>query len=151
MQSHGRWSAYLRYVFLERLADSASVSASAAHVNKSVRSAYRLRESDPEFAKAWDEALNIALDDLEQVLVQRAKNGVTQPHVVRGKEVGMTTTYSDALAMFILRAKRPEVYGQARGTKAAKDTLRKGQEDPLGQLEAKLQAMGERLEGKKEG
>lgn len=149
MQSHGRWSAYLRYVFLERLADSASVSASAAHVNKSVRSAYRLRESDPEFAKAWDEALNIALDDLEQVLVQRAKNGVTQPHVVRGKEVGMTTTYSDALAMFILRAKRPEVYGNAHNIKSTKKAVLKRDGDPLGNLEAKLEAMAERLGEKK--
>src|SRR3546814_12055870 len=57
--------------------------------------------------------MNQALDDLEAVLLERAAHGVEKPVFYGGKPCGTVRQYSDTLAMFILRAKRPNTYGRA--------------------------------------
>src|SRR3546814_7353658 len=57
--------------------------------------------------------MNQALDDLEAVLLERAAHGVEKPVFYGGKPCGKVRQYSDTLAMFILRAKRPNTYGRA--------------------------------------
>src|SRR3546814_11213736 len=57
--------------------------------------------------------MNQALDDLEAVLLERAAHGVEKPVFYGGKQCGKVRQYSDTLAMFILRAKRPNTYGRA--------------------------------------
>src|SRR3546814_20677703 len=74
---------------------------------------YRLRARSESFRAAWDEAMNQALDDLEAVLLERAAHGVEKPVFYGGKPCGKVRQYSDTLAMFILRAKRPNTYGRA--------------------------------------
>jgi hypothetical protein len=56
------------------------------------RTVYNARDTDPEFAEAWDDALNQSVDVLEHEVYQRAIEGDAQ------------------LAMFILKAHRPSVY-----------------------------------------
>ena len=53
---------------------------------------YQERDANPEFALAWDEAKDEAVELLEAVCRKRAING------------------SDILMMFLLKAARPETY-----------------------------------------
>ena len=61
---------------------------------------------------AWDEALERGLDALEDEIMRRAKDGVGEPIYYRGAVVGETRRYSDTLAMFILKSKRREIWGE---------------------------------------
>jgi len=113
------WTAAKRRKFLTWLAETANV-AEACRVAKVSRAyAYTYRKRAPTFAAAWDDAMCAALDDLEAALVERARDGVERPHFYGGSQVGTVRHYSDALAMFILRARRPEIYGK---TGEASDT-----------------------------
>ncbi len=46
--------------------------------------------------------------------MRRAKDGVAEPVFYQGQVVGETRRYSDTLAMFILKSKRREVWGERR-------------------------------------
>jgi len=58
--------------------------------------AYEIRKRDPDFARRWAEALERGIEKLEKVVTQRAIDG------------------SDVLAMFLLKARRPDVYRERR-------------------------------------
>ena len=64
--------------FLESLATHANISeaARAAGINRVIP--YRKRESDSEFAKKWDDAVDAALDRLELVVFERALHDDTR-------------------------------------------------------------------------
>ncbi len=47
--------------------------------------AYRAREADAEFAKAWDEALEDGIDSAEQEAMRRATVGFEEPVVYKGQ------------------------------------------------------------------
>lgn len=55
--------------FLEALAETSNVSASAARVNMPVRTIYQVKRSDPEFAAKWLTALREGYDNLEMELL----------------------------------------------------------------------------------
>src|SRR5262245_15154974 len=84
----GKW----RATFLKTLAKTPSVTMAAKAAGIPRRTAYDHRERDPEFAQAWDDALNQSLDVLEHQIYQRALKDDAQ------------------LAMFFLKAHRPSVY-----------------------------------------
>ena len=46
--------------------------------------------------------------------MRRAKDGVPEPVFYQGQVVGETRRFSDTLAMFILKSKRREVWGERR-------------------------------------
>lgn len=96
--------------FLEVLADTANVSRAAKAVGISRRHAYTVRSENLDFATAWDEAVNIAIDTLEQEARRRAYQGVDEPVFYQGNEVGYVRKYSDTLLMFLLKGNRPEKY-----------------------------------------
>lgn len=97
-------------MFLAELADSGTVTAAAdiAGINK--KTAYRWRDSDKEFAEAWDDALEIGTDGLEREAIRRARDGLTKPVFQGGKRVGEVQEYSDTLLIFMLKARRPDKY-----------------------------------------
>jgi hypothetical protein len=128
-------------LFLKALASSPNVARAARLAGIARRSAYDAREADPEFALAWDDALNTATDALVGEAWRRAKDGVQEPVIYKGELMGewmldglpcfggfvegkylhpsqQGATFvplvihkpSDALAMFLLKAHRPEVY-----------------------------------------
>jgi hypothetical protein len=86
---------HARAVFLASLAKTCQIarSARAAKVDRST--VYLWRKSDPEFAKAWDLALEQAADMLEDVAVQRATRSANP---------------SDSLLTLLLKAHKPEKY-----------------------------------------
>lgn len=101
-----------RNKFLKKLAQTANVSLSARHAGISKSALYVHRQKTPSFAAAWDDALGEALDALEQAVIERAVQGVEKPVFFGGEQIGAVRNYSDALAMFMLRAHRPEVYAR---------------------------------------
>lgn len=102
--------------FLANLAESgvARTAAEAAGVDN--RTPHRLRERDPEFAAAWEAALDQAADLLEREAIRRARDGWDEP--VFGSRggtggvgtVGVIRKYSDTLLIFLLKGARPEKY-----------------------------------------
>lgn len=97
-------------LFLEALAEIGVVSyaASAAGVERSTP--YVWRKKDPEFAAAWDSALEESIDALEVEARRRALVGTDKPVFYQGKECGRVREYSDTLMCFLLTANRPEKY-----------------------------------------
>ncbi|WP_374137227.1 MULTISPECIES: hypothetical protein [unclassified Sphingomonas] len=101
-----------RATFLQHLAKNANVSKSAKLAGVSTSALYEHRAKTAAFASQWDAAIAEALDELEQLVIERAKRGVAKPVFYAGKKVGTVRNYSDTLAMFMLKAKRPEVYAR---------------------------------------
>lgn len=97
-----------------------SVAARAADVTRS--NAYLARDHDADFAAAWDEAKEVALDLLEQIAHQRATTGEERRETrtvtkrVDGHVVEETTTVvtrvhvSDGMLLALLRRHRPAAW-----------------------------------------
>lgn len=58
--------------FLACLAECGNVAAICKEMNIDLSTCYKCRRTDPEFAKAWEEAEELALDHLEVVAKTRA-------------------------------------------------------------------------------
>lgn len=93
--------------FLVVLAETGNVSAACIRVQIARSTAYEARDRHPEFARAWDEALEFAADALELEARRRAAEGTLEPVFYKGFQVGTIRRYSDQLLMFLLRAARP--------------------------------------------
>jgi len=118
MKKH-RWTAQRQQQFLEYLAETGNVSRSLKLVGTSPARIYALRNNDPVFRQAWDEAEEIAADRLEQEAWRRAVEGFDEPVVSAGKLVRdedgnavMVRRFSDTLLLALLRARRPAKYNK---------------------------------------
>lgn len=101
-----------RAKFLETLAQSGKVAFSARAAGfKDAMQLYHYRRDHEEFAKAWAEAENVAADLLVDEAHRRAVEGIDVPVHYKGEVVGYTKEYSDQLLMCLLRAKRPDQFG----------------------------------------
>jgi hypothetical protein len=141
----GAWTEKIREAFLAALSETANVAASARAVKRSRHAAYAERRRNPAFAKAWDAAITIALDELEMALLERATFGVEKDVFYGGEKRGSVRHYSDALAMFILRARRPETYGKGAGS----DGQELSANDARTLIEARLAAIEQEQEERK--
>ncbi len=113
------WKPEVQLAFIEALAETGSVEAAARRVGRSSNGAYLLRRH-PEaksFRKAWQAALDIGMQRVEDVAMDRALNGVDVPVYSYGKLVGKRTVYNDRLLMFMLRNRAPKRFAAdgARG------------------------------------
>ena len=70
-----RWSAKMRASFLDHLAATCNVKASAAYIGVDPVSVYALRRRDAKFADAWGEALALGYEMLETLVVGHALSG----------------------------------------------------------------------------
>lgn len=68
---------------------------------------YDKRNSDREFASAWDEAKKQGLEVLKDEAWRRAHDGVTEPHFHQGELVGYVRKASDTLLMFLIKQADP--------------------------------------------
>lgn len=102
--------------FLKELERRANVSAACRKANIGRTTAYDWYKADKEFAEAWDAAIETAVDDLEAVVWQRAKDGTLKPVFQGGRKVGQFREYSDQLAITLLKAHRPEKYRERTST-----------------------------------
>ena len=79
-------------VFVEQLVKGQTITDAAKAAGICRRTAYSWRESDEAFAEAWDDALEIGTEKLETEATRRALES------------------SDTLLIFLLKARRPNVY-----------------------------------------
>ena len=96
--------------FLNELAETGNVLATAKMLNLSRRDLYRVRKEDPDFHAAWEEAMDQAADHLEAEARRRAVEGWEEPVFYQGIETGLVRKYSDTLLIFLLKGARPEKY-----------------------------------------
>ena len=78
--------------FCIALSEGLSVTAACQRASISKMAAYAWRNADPEFAAAWENALDAGTDVLEDVALKRAQDS------------------SDRLIIFLLKARRPEKF-----------------------------------------
>jgi hypothetical protein len=70
-RNNTRW----REAFLERLAETSNVTASAEWANVTTAQVYASRRSEPEFARKWLAALCEGYDNLEMDMLRRFRTG----------------------------------------------------------------------------
>lgn len=87
-----------RPAFLEELASTCNVAEAARVAGVARRTVYQHRETDPEFAAEWEDAVEAGVQALELALRKRA------------------VVDSDTAAIFLLKAHRPDVYRENRRT-----------------------------------
>lgn len=85
--------------FLEQLSLSGNVRLACRAVSIAPNTAYRWRQSSAEFADGWDRALVSARAAVEQVLADRALNGIEEPVFYHGEEIARRRRYSDRLLL----------------------------------------------------
>lgn len=97
--------------FLHELAESGSVTKAAKAADVARQTVYEWREADAAFAAAWDQAIEIATDALEEEARRRAKDGWEEPVFTKdGENCGTIRRYSDRLMEVLLRAHRPQKF-----------------------------------------
>lgn len=120
-------------VFLDSLANTLSVTKACAACRISRPYAYQHRSTHPNFAKAWDDAIDQAVDLAEAEMYRRAVEGIAKPVTVAGKRE-VIREYSDVLLIFALKAHRPEKYRDRIQVDTWRDKiidgLRSGKVDP---------------------
>jgi hypothetical protein len=115
-ERHDGWTPERQSAFIEALADTGSVDAACKAVNMSTVGAYHLRRQ-PEaesFRKAWEAALQLGVARVEDVVMDRALNGVEEPLYSYGKLIGTRRRYNDRLLMFILRNRAPDRFAECQ-------------------------------------
>jgi hypothetical protein len=116
-QRHDGWTPERQARFIEVLADTGSVQAACKAVDMSQPGAYQLRRQPgaESFRAAWQAALDLGVQRIEDVAMDRALNGVAEPLYSYGKLIGTRTKYNDRLLMFMLRNRAPERFGASVG------------------------------------
>ena len=97
-----------RAAFLSALEETANVKLSCEQSGLPRQTAYDWRRADGQFAEAWEAALDIGTDALEDEAVRRAMQGTDKPVYYQGDECGTVREYSDTLLIFMLKARRPD-------------------------------------------
>lgn len=119
---HDGWTPERQRAFIEALADLGSVAAACRTVGKSEVGAYLLRRHPEahEFRQAWEAALALGVQRIEDVAMDRALNGVEVPVYAYGNIIGTRVVYNDRLLMFMLRNRAPKRFAadNAKGMNA---------------------------------
>jgi hypothetical protein len=94
-------------LFLEALAECPNAKAAAKAAGIGRATAYQRRESDPQFAKAWVEAIKAGFETLHGVAWRIAVEGVKDPVFHKGRIVGHVTRFNTALMIFLMKVHGP--------------------------------------------
>lgn len=95
--------------FLEAYARLGTASGAAEETGIS-RATHRRWLASEAYRKAFEAAEDEATELLEREALRRAVDGREEPIYFNGVQVGTTRKYSDVLLIFLLKAKRPDVY-----------------------------------------
>jgi len=134
--------------FLDELSKCGNVKDACVAAGVGRRTVYDWRAKDPEFAQAWDSALDEAADTMEREAFRRAVEGTEKPvfgSLGKGKgtgEVGRIREYSDTLLIFLLKAARPEKYRERTETRHTGLTAEQAANLSNDDLEAELKKRG---------
>jgi hypothetical protein len=97
----------VRDMFLSLLREGRSPSAAARGSGVTYPAVKRWRQTDPDFAVLWDDAVDEGTDGLEDEARRRAVDGVAKPVYYKGEKIDETREYSDGLLTTLLQARRP--------------------------------------------
>lgn len=100
-----------RMTFLAELAETGNATRAAAVAGVSRRTLYRLKKADADFHTAWEDAAEIGMTVIEDMAVQRATEGHDEPVFYQGKQIGSVHKYADNLLAMLLKAYRPDRFG----------------------------------------
>ncbi|GEM_PF-3287500 len=109
-----RWTEQRRAVFLATLSETANVRKSAAQAQMSLTAAYQLKSRDPDFARAWGQALEIGWSELEMALIRQGLEGTERVETVTDGRTGQLAyirtirSFPFAVAMRLYSAHREE-------------------------------------------
>lgn len=98
--------------FLLHLGRTGSVTFAAARANLSRRALYKHRAADEAFAGYWEEALDLGVERLQDDAMRRALEGTPRAVFRNGRQVGSVQQFDNRLLQFLLKAHRPETYGE---------------------------------------
>ena len=107
-QTDARGRARERFLKAYAVCGTVSTAAKAAGVTRNT--IYVWAEHDESFALAMRQAELEATEVLETEAWRRARDGYSEPVYQQGKLVGTVQRYSDALLVFLLKARAPERY-----------------------------------------
>ena len=123
-----------RDLFLAELAVSSNVSAAARKVGVETSRVYKARRAEPEFYRAWQEALAEGYDNLEMDLLRRLRIG----EMTGGGPTKARRKYDNAIAFRLLAAHR-EAVGRQKALRANED-----EDAIIASINAKLSKMRDR-------
>lgn len=135
------WTPEVQRAFIEALARTGIVEHAAREVDRSVKSAYALRNSPggEGFARAWAAACRGAADRLLDIAFTRAIEGEEVPvYDQDGIRTGVKWRYNTRLTMFLLRAYHPDRFAAAEDRRAGAAPPPVAAEPPLAQAVAAL-------------
>lgn len=92
--------------FLSMLAETCNVTVAASDAGVSVGGAYKRRRENAAFRAGWMEAISVAYQRLELVLLDRAFNGTEKVVKRRDGSEERMTEYSNQLGLTLLRLHR---------------------------------------------
>ena len=99
MERHTIFSPRHQTAFLENLSLNGNVRLACRAARVSPQTAYRARRSSPALARAWDAALLAARHVAEEVLADRALNGVEEAVFYHGEEIATHRRYDSRLLL----------------------------------------------------
>ena len=122
---HDGWTPERQLGFIEALADTGSVKAAAHRVNMTPEGAYLLRRhaQGATFRKAWEAALALGVQQLEDIAMERALYGCEVPVYSYGKLIGSRIVHNDRLLMFMLRNRAPTRFAADGRVTARRNTI----------------------------
>lgn len=100
----------IREIFLKVMRETGNIRVAAEACGYKRNVFFVHREKNPEFAAAWEEAYQDAMDKLELEAMRRAKDGVAEPIMFQGRQIGTRYIRSDRLIEFLLIGGRPEKF-----------------------------------------
>lgn len=131
--------------FLSVLAETCNVRRAAREAGVSLGHAYRCRKADAAFRAGWREALAVAYQRLELVLLERAFNGTQKLVKRRDGTDGKMREYSDRLGLTLLKMHRDSAI------EAEPDNEQENIEDVRQRLFDKLERLRKREEKRRAG
>lgn len=132
-QQNTNWDSATEQIFLNMLRETGNVSASAAAAGVERSFVYRKRQTAARFQKHWQAAMEEALDNLEDHLWGKAMGM---------KEAGQKSQVDERIAILLLKAHRPEIFGDGKTRKRADEKSRTA--SPRAKLLGKLEQMSGR-------
>lgn len=102
-------------LYLETLIETGLPLTAAHRIGVPKRIVNSTRDIDPEFDEAYNDALELFAERVEEELIRRAMYGVQEDIFKDGEIVGQVTKYSDALMTLLIKTKNPK-YNEKKQT-----------------------------------
>jgi len=102
----------LQREFVAHLAATGIVTSAARHIGRSMEALYKLRHRPGAqgFAKAWDRAVQMGVERLEDTALARAIEGSERKIIRNGEVVATERVHNEALVMFFLKHRLADRY-----------------------------------------